>query len=125
MLFKILRSDEGRQLRALHQSNVKYLRQSLMDAGIPVEHCPSHIIPIQVKDPMLCTMVSNELMTRHNCYVQAINYPTVPRGQEKLRLAPTPHHTREMMDQFIDNLLDVWKSVGLELKTPVCPQVVI
>jgi len=119
---KILKSEEGRKLRTVHQANVKYLRRRLMELGISVEHCPSHIIPIQVKDPKLCTLVSNELMARHNHYVQAINYPTVPRGQEKLRLAPTPHHTREMMDQFLEDLLDVWKSVGLELSIPVCPE---
>lgn len=55
--------------------------------------------------------------------MQAINYPTVPRGEEKLRIAPTPHHTEEMMDQFVADLVKVWTSVGLELKPSKTPEV--
>lgn len=58
-------------------------------------------------------MVSNKLLQEKGHYVQAINYPTVARGQEKLRLAPTPHHTIAMMDQLIKDLTDVWKEIGL------------
>ena len=90
---RILKSSEGRALRRQHQRNVKLLRQMLMDAGLPVIHCPSHIIP-----------------------VRAINYPTVPRGEELLRIAPTPHHTPQMMNFFVEKLLVTWKRVGLELK---------
>lgn len=118
---RILRSDEGRQLRAQHQENVRYLRKELMDAGIPVEHCPSHILPVRVGDPWFCNKVSNELMCKHRHYVQAINFPTVARGEEKLRIAPTPHHTRPMMDQFVADLVDVWQEVGLKLQKDVCP----
>ncbi|GAB6021620.1 5-aminolevulinate synthase, nonspecific, mitochondrial [Chamberlinius hualienensis] len=119
---RILRSDEGRQLRSQHQINVKYLRQKLMEEGFPVEHCPSHIIPIRVGDPRLATLVSNNLMSKFNHYVQAINYPTVPRGEEKLRLAPTPFHTPPMIDRFMVDLKTVWLDLGLKLKTPVCPK---
>ncbi len=56
-------------------------------------------------------------------YNQAINYPTVPRGQEKLRISPTPHHTVEMMDRFIEDMVDIWKSVGLPLKRNKCGSV--
>uniref|UniRef100_T1IQ42 5-aminolevulinate synthase n=1 Tax=Strigamia maritima TaxID=126957 RepID=T1IQ42_STRMM len=118
---RILRSDEGRQLRATHQENVRYLRGKLMSVGIPIEHCPSHIIPIRVGDPRCGTLLCNVLMAKYGHYVQAINYPTVPRGEEKLRLAPTPHHTQEMMDQFVEDLVKVWKESGLKLATPVCP----
>ncbi|OWK02753.1 ALAS1 [Cervus elaphus hippelaphus] len=113
---RILRSAEGRALRRQHQRNVKLMRQMLMDAGLPVVHCPSHIIPVRVADAAKNTEVCDELMTRHNIYVQAINYPTVPRGEELLRIAPTPHHTPQMMSYFVDHLLATWKQVGLELK---------
>uniref|UniRef100_A0A8C2SLG0 5-aminolevulinate synthase n=1 Tax=Capra hircus TaxID=9925 RepID=A0A8C2SLG0_CAPHI len=113
---RILRSAEGQALRRQHQRNVKLMRQMLMDAGLPVVHCPSHIIPVRVADAAKNTEVCDELMTRHNIYVQAINYPTVPRGEELLRIAPTPHHTPQMMSYFVDHLLATWKRVGLELK---------
>lgn len=82
-------------------------------------HCP------QVGDPLLCTKVSDELIRNYGHYVQAINYPTVPRGQEKLRIAPTPNHTKPMMDQFVKDLLVVWKELGLPLGNKSCPEVVI
>lgn len=117
---KILRSEEGRQLRFKHQESVKYLSDKLLEAGIPIIHCPSHIIPIHVGDPALCTHLSNELMTKHNIYVQQINYPTVAKGKERLRVAPTPHHTRPMMDHFVKAVKDVWLGCGLELKPGGC-----
>lgn len=117
---KLLKSDEGRQLRAQHQRQVQYLRSKLMDAGIPVVHCPSHIIPVHVGDPKLCTEASNLLMSKYSHYVQSINYPTVPRGEEKLRIAPTPFHSCEMMDNFVTDLSAVWDELGLVRQTPVC-----
>ncbi|CAO2633724.1 5-aminolevulinate synthase, non-specific, mitochondrial [Lemmus lemmus] len=113
---RILKSAEGRALRRQHQRNVKLMRQMLMDAGLPVIHCPSHIIPVRVADAAKNTEICDELMTRHNIYVQAINYPTVPHGEELLRIAPTPHHTPQMMTFFLEKLLVTWKRVGLELK---------
>ncbi|KAG8238252.1 hypothetical protein J437_LFUL017816, partial [Ladona fulva] len=117
---KILRSDEGRHLRCLHQENVRYLRKKLQDVGLPVEHTPSHIIPIKVGNPLQCSRVSDLLLQQKGHYVQAINYPTVPHGQEKLRLAPTPHHTKPMMDVLVRDLLVVWKSLELPLFKDVC-----
>ncbi|XP_046459231.1 5-aminolevulinate synthase, erythroid-specific, mitochondrial-like isoform X1 [Daphnia pulex] len=117
---RILRTEEGRQLRELHQFNVRYLRRKLMEAGISVEHTPSHIIPVFVGDPERSSMLSDELLRSRGHYVQAINYPTVPRGQEKLRISPTPHHTVEMMDRFVGDMVDIWKSVGLPLKSNKC-----
>lgn len=114
---RIMKSDEGRQLRKRHQSNVKYLRDCLLTVGIPAVLCPSHIIPIHVGDPKLSTSICNDLLIKHNIYVQAINYPTVARGEEKLRVAATPHHTKEMMDHFVDCVVKVWLEHGLTLKT--------
>ncbi|XP_031424343.2 LOW QUALITY PROTEIN: 5-aminolevulinate synthase, nonspecific, mitochondrial-like [Clupea harengus] len=96
-----LKSEEGRTLRRGHQRNVKLLRQMLMDSGLPVVHCPSHIIPVRVSNAEKNTEVSDIMMSRYNIYVQAINYPTVARGDELLRIAPTPHHTPEMMMFFV------------------------
>ncbi|KAG8523919.1 5-aminolevulinate synthase, nonspecific, mitochondrial [Galemys pyrenaicus] len=110
---RILKSAEGRALRRQHQRNVKLLRQMLMDAGLPVVHCPSHIIPVRVADAAKNTEVCDELMSRHNIYVQAINYPTVPRGEELLRIAPTPHHTPQMMNYFLGEYPDhCWDLTG-------------
>ncbi|XP_035233042.1 5-aminolevulinate synthase, erythroid-specific, mitochondrial-like isoform X1 [Stegodyphus dumicola] len=117
---KILRSEEGRFLREQHQENVRYLRKSLQEAGIPVVHCPSHIIPVHVGNPWFSTKVSNELIERYGHYVQAINYPTVPFGEEKLRIAPTPFHKKKLMDEFVKCLVEVWQSVGLTLQHDFC-----
>ncbi|KAK1799622.1 hypothetical protein P4O66_006081 [Electrophorus voltai] len=113
---QILKSEEGRTLRRKHQRNVKLMRQMLMDSGLPVVHCPSHIIPIRVADAEKNTEVCDIMMNRYNIYVQAINYPTVARGEELLRIAPTPHHTPQMMKYFVDKLLQTWKEVGLKVK---------
>ncbi|XP_028923560.1 5-aminolevulinate synthase, erythroid-specific, mitochondrial [Ornithorhynchus anatinus] len=115
---KILKSEEGQALRRAHQRNVKHMRQLLMDKGLPVVSCPSHIIPIRVGDAEPNSKVCDILLSKHNIYVQAINYPTVPRGEELLRLAPSPHHTPPMMDYFVEKLLEAWEEVGLPLREP-------
>lgn len=115
---RVLRSPEGQQLRRAHQRNVKHMRQLLMDKGLPVVNCPSHIIPIRVGNAELNTKVCDTLLEKHNIYVQAINYPTVPRGEELLRLAPSPHHNPAMMEYFVEKLVKVWQEAGLLLNRP-------
>ncbi|XP_043540576.1 5-aminolevulinate synthase, erythroid-specific, mitochondrial-like isoform X4 [Chiloscyllium plagiosum] len=117
----ILKSEEGQALRRSHQRNVKYMRQLLMDAGLPVINCPSHIIPIRVCDAVKNSEICNIMVRRHDIYLQAINYPTVPRGEELLRLAPSPRHEPEMMDHFVDCLVDVWKDMGLPIQSVTSP----
>ncbi|KAJ7994450.1 hypothetical protein DPEC_G00249390 [Dallia pectoralis] len=112
-----LKGEEGRALRRKHQRNVKLLRQMLMDSGLPVINCPSHIIPVRVSDAEKNQEVCDIMMSRYNIYVQAINYPTVARGEELLRIAPTPHHTPQMMTYFVEKLIQAWKEVGLPLKS--------
>ena len=112
---QILKSQEGRALRALHQKNLNYLKKKLTNAGLPQLPSVSHIIPIPVDNAELCTLISNKLLAEHNHYVQSINYPTVPRGEERLRIAPTPFHTIAMIDEFTDSLIKVWLEVGLTL----------
>jgi len=113
---RVLRSEEGRSLRARHQWNVRYLRAALQAAGLPVEHTPSHILPVHVGDPALCSATSDCLLRDYGHYVQAINFPTVPRGEEKLRIAPSPLHTPAMMDQLVTDLLQVWENLGMPLR---------
>lgn len=74
---------------------------------------------LQVGDPAICTKISDDLIKKFGHYVQSINYPTVPRGEEKLRIAPTPHHTREMMDQVSKTKFDpvcLLNSIGPDSK---------
>ncbi|VFV32547.1 5-aminolevulinate erythroid- [Lynx pardinus] len=113
---QLLKGEEGQALRRAHQRNVKHMRQLLMDKGLPVIPCPSHIIPIRVGDAALNSKICDLLLSKHGIYVQAINYPTVPRGEELLRLAPSPHHSPQMMDDFVEKLLVAWTEVGLPLQ---------
>ncbi|XP_029156554.1 5-aminolevulinate synthase, erythroid-specific, mitochondrial [Nylanderia fulva] len=109
----ILASDDGRSLRTLHQNNVAYMKSILTAAGLPIESSPSHIIPIKIGNPLLCSQLADHLLNDKGHYVQAINYPTVPKGEEKLRLAPTPSHTQTMMDKFVEDALDVFHRLNI------------
>ncbi|XP_062940029.1 5-aminolevulinate synthase, erythroid-specific, mitochondrial isoform X2 [Cynocephalus volans] len=113
---RLLKGEEGQALRRAHQRNVKHMRQLLMDRGLPIIPCPSHIIPIRVGDAALNSKICDLLLSKHGIYVQAINYPTVPRGEELLRLAPSPHHSPQMMEDFVEKLLVAWTEVGLPLQ---------
>lgn len=109
-----LRSDEGRRLRADHQAKAALLKEKFRDAGLPVMDSVTHIVPLLVGDPEKCKALSDTLLFDFGIYVQPINYPTVPRGTERLRFTPGPVHDEVMMDELVSAILAVWKQLGLE-----------
>ncbi|XP_063533373.1 5-aminolevulinate synthase, erythroid-specific, mitochondrial [Cydia strobilella] len=104
---RLLASEEGRSLRAKHQAIVRYLKLSLLVAGLPQLPSVSHIVPVPIKGADKVALVAESLMKRGH-YVQAINYPTVARGEERLRFAPGPHHTPVMIDQLVTALTEAF-----------------
>ena len=101
------------QERIVQRQRVAYLRKRLDQEGIPHMDNPSHIIPVMIKDPVKCRMLSDYLMQRYGIYVQPINYPTVPKGTERLRFTPSPLHSVEDIEHLVFALKDLWKQCAI------------
>jgi 5-aminolevulinate synthase len=109
-------------VRHLKQSNVEReglqeraarLKGLLGKRNVPLIDSPSHIVPVLVGDAALCKVVSDELLFTHDVYVQPINFPTVPRGTERLRITPSPLHTDAQMDHLVEAIDTVWTALRL------------
>jgi 5-aminolevulinate synthase len=107
-----LKQDQDARTR--HQERAATLKQRFRAAGLPVMDSPSHIVPLWVGEPVLCKQASDLLLDQHGIYIQPINYPTVPKGTERLRITPTPLHSDALMDELITALQAVWQDLGME-----------
>ncbi len=106
---------EHNELRIKHQERSNKLKQMIRDVGLPLmEDSVTHVVPVLVGDPVRCKQATDMLLEDYNIYIQPINYPTVPKGTERLRITPTPLHTDELMEDLIKALVEVWNR--LELK---------
>ena len=110
---KYLKASSTERVR--HQECVATVRRRLDAAGIPHLDNPSHIVPVMVGDPVRCKEISDLLLQSYGIYVQPINYPTVPRGTERLRITPSPFHSDADIDHLVSALCAIWPEVGLRL----------
>ncbi|WP_299889517.1 5-aminolevulinate synthase [uncultured Ruegeria sp.] len=101
------------QERAMQQQRVAEVRAKLDAIGLPHIDNPSHIIPVMVGDPMKCKFISDTLLKDYGIYIQPINYPTVPKGTERLRITPSPVHTQQDIDRLVTALEDLWSQCQL------------
>jgi 5-aminolevulinate synthase len=94
--------------RERHQERARTLRRRLQAVGVPAMDNPSHIVPVLIGDPVHCKKITDRLLQEFGVYAQPINYPTVPRGTERIRLTPTPNHTDAQMDALVEALTTLW-----------------
>ncbi|MAQ44845.1 MAG: 5-aminolevulinate synthase [Confluentimicrobium sp.] len=106
-----LKHDQS--LRDLHQERAAVLKLRLKGLGLPIIDHGSHIVPVHVGDPVKCKMISDRLLADHGVYVQPINFPTVPRGTERLRFTPSPVHDSSMIDALVNAMDNLWAQCAL------------
>jgi 5-aminolevulinate synthase len=99
--------------RERHQRQAARTKEVLAAAGLPVMPTSTHIVPLMVRNAELCKAASDRLLDTHGIYIQPINYPTVPRGEERLRITPTPFHDESLIQALADALVEVWDHLGV------------
>jgi 5-aminolevulinate synthase len=117
-----LKTSQGE--RELHQRQARTTKHALTAAGLPVLENPSHIVPVMVRNAELCKAASDLLLERHGIYIQPINYPTVARGTERLRITPSPMHSDAHITELVDALVDVWKTLKLPFESAPSAEIV-
>jgi len=113
---RYLKNSQTERIR--HQERSHSLKLLLKDVGLPVIFSESHIVPVLIGNPRLCKQLCDLLLLKYQIYVQPINYPTVPRGTERIRLTPSPLHTDEMMSHLVKSLKTVWKDLDIPTSIP-------
>jgi 5-aminolevulinate synthase len=96
------------ELRKRHQERACRLKMQFRAAGLPLMPSASHIVPVLVGCPIRAKQITDRLMLEHGIYIQPINYPTVPKSTERLRITPSPQHTDELMDELVEALASTW-----------------
>ena len=102
--------------RERHQDRAGRVKAVLAQAGLPIMANDTHIVPVFVGDPEKCKQASDMLLEEHGIYLQPINYPTVARGTERLRITPSPLHDDAAMDRLVGALREVWREIGIDVK---------
>ena len=102
--------------RERHQERAARVKAVLHAAGLPVMPNDTHIVPVFVGDPEKCKQATDLLLADHGIYIQPINYPTVPKGTERLRITPSPYHEDALIDALAEALLEVWERLALPLR---------
>ena len=105
--------------RERHQERAARVKAVLSAAALPVLLNDTHIVPVMVGDAEKCKMASDLLLTKYGIYIQPINYPTVPKGTERLRITPTPYHEDRLVDALAEALIDVWERLDLPFEDRV------